>query len=416
MQPTVIALPPRRTIVPWLVAAVIVGLMVVFRQALTLAFVGFATAYVLAPSVQRVQRYGVPRPLAILLVLMTGTTLVGTVVSVLVPELIRQTESLMRSVPDWSSAIQHRWIPWLRQHWHLHIPASTEDAFAQLGLRASSIAPRIGSLLNDTLTYTLVVLEYIVTGLLVFAVAFYMLLEIDQIVHNGFELVPHRARARVAAIAREVDETLRHFIHGQLLVMAVLGVLFAVGLGALGVPAGWAIGLLAGMISFVPYLGFFVALGLALLMTALAGHGVAQLVAVTGVMSAVHILDLTVITPRILGGRAKLSPVVTMLALVAGGSVFGFVGFLVAIPVASVLRVLLRELVSHYKSTPFFTTGLGGGALQSVPFTHTPSALESDLRGALAMPAVSPAVASTPPAHAEGAAADTPPRPTEPLP
>lgn len=397
MQSTVIHLPPRRTLVPWLVAAVAVALLVIFRQAVTLGFIAFAIAYVIAPSVLRLQRLGIPRPVAILLVLVTATALVAAVVSVLVPELIRQVESLFRSVPDWSLAIQRRWIPWLRQHLHVRIPHRTEDALAQLGLRASSIAPRIGSLLNDTLAYTLVVFEYIVTGLIVLALTFYILLEFDAIVQHVFELVPYRARPRVRAIVTEIDQTLRHFVHGQLLVMAILGGLFALGLGVLGVPAGWAIGLFAGMISFVPYLGFFVALGLALFMTLLDGRGVTQLFAVAGVMVAVHLLDLAVITPRVLGGRARLSPAVTILALVAGGSVFGLVGILVAIPIASVLRVLLRELVAYYKTTPFYTSGLGSSAAQTVPLASPPSLeLRSDAEGVLVVSNPPVSCASTP--------------------
>jgi predicted PurR-regulated permease PerM len=397
----VIQLPPRRTLTPWLVGAGLAALAVVFHQAIALGLAAFAIAYVFAPSVKRLQGLGAPRPLAILTVLLVGTALVVSATAALVPELMRQVQSLVQSVPDYSAAALRRWIPWLRSHFHLHIPARTEDALAQLGLRASSIAPRIGSLLNDTLGYTLVLVEYLFKALVVLALTFYLLLDFDPLLRRVFELVPHRARPRVRLISAEIDETLRHFIHGQLLVMSILGALYALGLGMLGVPAGWAIGVFSGLISFVPYLGFFVALGMAVLMAALQGREAGQLFAVASVMAAVHVLDLTVITPRILGGRAKISPVVVILALVGGGSVFGVAGVLLAIPVASVSRVLLRELVAHYKTTGFFLKDGPPGPLQSVPIMAPTGPISSDVTEAL--------FASTPPPPA--AARSTPPKP-----
>lgn len=409
MLPTVIHLPPRRTLIPWLVAAGILALAFVFRHALTLGFVGFSVAYVLSPIVRRAERLRIPRPVTILLVMLSGTALVVASAWVLIPEMLRQSESLARSVPRYSQYIQREWIPYLRNRWHLHIPPRTEDALAQLGLRASSIAPRIGALLNNTLQYTLVLVELLFNALIVFALAFYFLLDFDGVVQRAFDLVPHRARDRVGRLGREINETLRHFINGQLLVMAILALLFALGLGVLGVPAWWAIGLFAGMISFVPYLGFFVALGLAIFMAALQGQGIAHVLAVCGVMTMVHVLDLTLITPRILGGRAKISPVVVILALVAGGSIFGFVGVLVAIPVASVLRVLLREVVSYYKTTPYFLSRpISIASLQGItPLATIPTALQTDLSSVVIAPAVisQSAIGSSPP---DGVAPATP--------
>ncbi len=380
-QPTVIQLPARRTLVPWLVVAAIAAIAYLFRTTLTLAFAAFAIAYVFSPLVRRVERWGVPRPAAIVLVLATATATVATVMAMLVPELLRQLQSLFASIPGYSAAIQRQWIPWISAHLHVHLPSRTQDALAQLGLRASSLAPQLGGLLDNTLTYTVTVVETMFTGLILFALTFYLLIDFDAVVETARLLVPHRARPRVQVIVREIDDTLRHFVTGQLLVMGILAALYSVALAVVGVPAGWAIGLFAGMISFVPYLGFFVALGLAVFMAALQGHGIAPVFAATGMMVAVHILDLTLVTPRILGGRAKISPVVTLLSLIAGGSVFGFVGVLVAIPAASVIKVLLREVVNVYWNTQFFLAGSQPAALQSVQFSSAPTSLASEPNG-----------------------------------
>ena len=396
--PSVVHLPPRRTMIYYAIAATAVLTVYVFRHTITLAVIAFATAYVFAPIVRRVERYGVPRPLATVLVLFTATANVAGVLSTLVPELVRQAQVFVQSIPQYSVALQHTWIPWLRQHAHISLPRTTEEILSQLGVQASGIAPRIGAVLNGTLEYGIAVVEVLFLGLVIFALTFYLLLDFESVIDDTFDLVPHRARAQFLRIAHEIDDTLRHFVTGQLLVMAVLGFLYAVGLSVVSVPAGWAIGAFAGLISFVPYLGFFVALGLALFMAALQGPGVAPLVAVAAAMTAVHILDLTLITPRILGGRVKLSPVTTILALIGGGSVFGFVGVLLAIPVASVLKVLLREAVEYYKTTAFFNA-VPATALQSAP-----GALRSDLNSATYVPTGGEFTTITPPPPIQPAA------------
>jgi predicted PurR-regulated permease PerM len=416
-MPTLIHLPPRRTLVPWLVGVLVVGGVLLiawfFREALTLAFIAFGVAYALSPVVRWAERFRIPRPITILLVMSAGGTVFTASAWVLVRELFTQGEALVRSVPRYSLHIQREWFPWLREHWHLRIPPRTEDALRELGVNASNIAPRISGWLNESLKYTPVLIEYVFKVLVVFALAFYFLLDFDGFIHRTNDLVPHRARDRVRRLARETDESLRHFVNGQLLVMVILGGLFALGLGLLGIPAWWVIGLFAGMVSFVPYLGFFVAFGVALFMAALQGKGFAHVFAVGGVMAAVHVLDLTLITPRILGSRTKISPVMIILSLIAGGTVFGFVGVFVAIPVASVLRVLLRELVDHYKSTAFFLTR-GGTSLPSLGnITTVPTTLQPELASVLfsgnnalitgSFPAI--ATGSTPPATASTPAA-----------
>ncbi|MDP3274528.1 MAG: AI-2E family transporter [Deltaproteobacteria bacterium] len=386
MLPTVLQLPPKRTMTPWLIGLGVFGgfaaTVYLFRAALLIAFAAFAIAYVCAPAVARLRSFRVPRSLSILSVLLGGTTMIVGSFALVIPEILRQLQIVIQSLPHYAQVVQRVWLPWLRGSLHLRIPARTDDAMAQLGLRASSIGASLPNVATSSFSAGVFVLEALFTTLIVITLAYYFSADYDRIHERTIDLIPHRVRPQVNALLREMNETLRHFISGQLLVMAVLGGLYSVGLGALGVPAGWAIGLFSGVISFVPYLGFFMALGLALFMTAVSGQGSAHLLGVAGVMVAVHILDLSLITPRIVGNRTRLSPASVIISMLAGGAVFGLAGVFFAIPAASIIAVLVRHFVSLYKESNYFLTD-SDVSIASVPITGVPYEMLAELAGEL---------------------------------
>jgi predicted PurR-regulated permease PerM len=359
--------------------ALAVLLVVYFlRAAIGLAIAAYAVAYVCAPAVARLQKLRIPKSLAVTTVLLGGTTALLGSFALLIPELVRQLQTVIQSLPRYQQHVQQVWLPYLRHTLHLNLPARTDQALGELGLRLNNLGRALPDVANTGLNAGMFVLEALFTTLIVLTLAFYFSMDFEKIRDKAFDLVPHRARARVRVLLKEIDETLRHFVSGQLLVMGVLSVLYSVGLGALGVPAGWAIGLFSGLISFVPYLGFFIALGLALVMTALSGLGGGYLLAVAGVMGAVHVLDLMFITPRIVGNRTRLAPAVVILAMVAGGALAGILGVFFAIPAASVVGVLVRHLVDLYKRSQFFLEG-SDDAIASVPLTGVTPEMCSDL-------------------------------------
>lgn len=143
-------------------------------------------------------------------------------------------------------------------------------------------------------------------------------------------------------------------------------------------PGGVGLGLLAGLLSFVPYLGFLIAMVIATALAALDGGGTSHVLTVLGFMWVVHVLDITLVTPRILGGRVGLPPAAVILALLAGGKVAGFVGLLIAIPAASVVRVLLSELVVWYRGTRFFTAAPALPSEQEAVLVAAPEPIAAD--------------------------------------
>jgi len=348
---------PLRAFLPWIVLAVLGALIYYFRDLLLLVGIAFGIAYVLEPLVERLQGWKIPRPLAIALVLLGVCVAMTLTVVLVVPDIVRQLSELAVVLPN---KVRNHWIPWannglvhLRQRYHLRIPTTADAWINQLGTR-SEIASRSMSMVQSAASASISVLGLMLEGVIVLAMAFYFISDWHRIVAAAMGLVPRRAEGEVRRIARNVDLALGSYFRGQGLAMLVLGSLFCVGLAALGVPGGAALGVFAGLIAFIPYLGFFIALGLAVLFASLDGGGLGHVMAVVAYMMFVHVLDLTLVTPRILGRSIGLSPVAVIVSLLAGAKLMGFTGLLLAIPVASVATVLLGELMRFYKSSRFY--------------------------------------------------------------
>lgn len=365
---------PRRALLPWLGVAVVLALAYYFRDLLSLAGAAFAMAYLLDPLVMRLERLRVPRPLAIVLVLTVLGVVFTLTVWFVVPDIVRQITDLLTSLPR---KLRDQWIPWanhllvsLRQRYRLHIPVTAEAWLAQAGVRTDEIARRSLGMVQSAADVSISILEKVLQSVIVAAMAFYLLLDYHRLLDGVGDLVPRRAAEDFSRIATKVNVALGRYVRGQALAMLILGTLFAVGLTALKVPAGAGIGILAGVLTVVPYVGFFIALIVSALLALLDG-GTGACLAVIGYMVFVHLVDITFVTPRIVGGSIGLSPVWVILALLAGGKVAGFVGLLAAIPVASVLRVLVGEAVDYYRTTRFYTAmPAGEGAVQTVELTQ----------------------------------------------
>jgi predicted PurR-regulated permease PerM len=168
-------------------------------------------------------------------------------------------------------------------------------------------------------------------------------------------LLPAAMRERASSTASEVDTVLGQFVRGQLIVMAILGALYAGGYALIGVRLAIPIGIIAGLLSFIPYVGSGVALGLALLMTALDLGSPLQFVKVLAVYAVVQTLEGFVITPRIVGDKLGLPPVVVLIALMIGGELFGFLGVMLALPVSAVVKVFAGHALVRYQASELFS-------------------------------------------------------------
>lgn len=348
---------PQRSWLPWIVLALALYAGWYFRDLLALLGTSFALAYLLEPLVERLEKLGLPRSLAIVSVLLTATVLLSGLLAIVVPNIVHEFSELSAKLPNTMRTAViprlNRGLLELRHRYHVRVPITADAWLGQLGSRAD-LAPRSFAAVVSAASATISALEFGIEVLIVLAMAFYLLQDWRPTLDRVTELVPNAARPQFVSIVGRLDTTMGRYLRGQLVVMGILGALFSVGLTALGVPAGLGLGVLAGMISFIPYVGFLIALCLAVLLSALDGSGGTHVLLVLGFMAAVHVLDITVLTPRILGGSIGLSPVAVILSLLAGAKLLGFAGLLIAIPMAAMLRVLLSEAVAWYQSTHFY--------------------------------------------------------------
>jgi predicted PurR-regulated permease PerM len=190
--------------------------------------------------------------------------------------------------------------------------------------------------------------------LLVPVFAFYFLADWPNLLRRIDHMVPPRRRATVRELARRIDGVISNWVRGQAIVTSILAVLYAIGFSIVGMPLSVPIGLLVGALTVIPFVGTAVGAGIAALVTLGSGGSMQTLAMVGGVIVVLHLLEAAVLTPKIVGHRVGLSESAALLAVVAGGKLLGFVGVVLAVPIAATVAVLVRYAVRYYETTSFF--------------------------------------------------------------
>ncbi len=325
----------------------------------TLFLLSFLLAYVLNPLVTRLNRLRFVNRMAATIVTLFGL-IVGflTVLFIIIPEVATEFRQLMARMPTYLNRFKESVVPWIEHRFEVDIPLSYGDALDQFGREINDIAPRIigpvteivGRIFGGTFS---AVLSFV--GALMFPLfLFFLLKDFPRVVNAVDRLVPLQSADRIHQISREVDESLSAFLHGQFTVMLVLGSLYSVGYSIVGIPVAIGVGLLTGMLCFIPYVGAATGFVLALLLSMLEFRGFGSLLGVVIIFAFVQMLDATVITPKILGGKLGLRPLWIIVALMAGAELFGFLGVLLAVPTTAVLKVLVSHTIELYKESSLY--------------------------------------------------------------
>lgn len=339
------ALPVRQQIIYWSVAATVFLLVLWFLGDVILPFVvGGAIAYFLDPVADRLENMGLSRALSTTLIAI-GALLVFTILALLViPTLISQTIALGEAIPTILAQLD----AYLTQRFPvLDDPNSTvRQSLAALG---ASIQDNAGELVSQVFASALGVIGIVVFIVVVPVVAFYLLLDWDNMIERIDELLPRDHRDTIRQLASEVDKVMAGFVRGQLTVCLILGTFYSIALMAVGLQFGLVVGAVAGLLTFIPYVGSFVggALSIGLALFQFWGDP-GWIVAVALIFVLGQMIEGNYLTPKLVGGSVGLHPVWLLFALSAFGTVFGFVGMLVAVPVSAMIGVLVRFAVGHY--------------------------------------------------------------------
>jgi predicted PurR-regulated permease PerM len=311
-------------------------------------------AYLLVPGVDWLQRHRLPRWLAALMMIVLAALIVFGLLLILVPVLRRELAALQAQFPAlleklnaWLAPRLAAWLDvhvqldaqWLRQLLTEHM-AGHDDLVARIvaHARAGGVA----------------LLGAVGTLVLVPAVLFYTLLDYHAFKQRFETLIPRRWHAQTTAILAEIDALLAQFLRGQLSVMLALAVYYSAALALAGFATALPIGLLTGLLSFIPYVGFAIGLALALLAALLQFDALYGVIAVAIVYGVGQLVESFFLTPRLVGERIGLHPIAVIFALLAFGHVFGFFGVLLALPASAALLVALRRLKQAYVSSDFY--------------------------------------------------------------
>jgi predicted PurR-regulated permease PerM len=341
----------------WLILLLAVGAIVYLLSPVLMPFaVAALFAYLADPIVDRLERW-MGRGLAVSLVFLVVTLVVTAIVLILVPFVERQIGSFLTQLPIWVDWFQTRATPWLEARFGISpdildtqkILNALQANWKEAGGFAATVLARVSK-------SGMAVVGWVLNLVMIPVVAFYLLRDWDVLVARIHALIPRSVEPVVSRLARESDDVLGAFLRGQLSVMVVLGVFYGVGLWLVGVSVGPLIGMVAGLISFVPYLGAITGVVMGVIAALVQYQDWAHVLLVLGVFAIGQTLEGYVLVPRLVGEKIGLHPVAVIFAVLAGGELFGFLGVLLALPVASVVVVVLRYLHQRYTHSELYTS------------------------------------------------------------
>jgi len=337
---------------------IIGGLLYLLARVLTPFAVAAMFAYLFDPVVGLLQRLRLSRTAAVGIVFLGLTLLLVLMLLALIPYLERQVALLVRALPAWIAWLQNDAIGWLNATFDLslempdtqQLAAIVQEHWKEAGGTAATVVAKVSR-------SGFAILAWIARLVVVPVAFFYLLRDWHVLLGRVRELLPRSLEATVTQLGRESDETLSGFVRGQLSVMLVLGVIYAVGLKLVGLDVGPLIGISAGLISFVPYLGAILGVLAGVIAAFVQYHDWVHVILVLAVFIVGHLLESYVLVPRLVGEKIGLHPLAVIFAILAGGELFGFLGVLLALPVASVVNVVLRYLHERYRGSALYSAG-----------------------------------------------------------
>ena len=332
----------------WLIAITLTGWLFYLLAPVLTPFIAAALlAYLGDPLADRLQKFKLPRTLAVVAVFLITFVSLALLILLIGPLVKTQIGALFQALPDIARQIEQVWLPTLLG-WMKVEPGDDVGIGAFLARYGDMVGSWSGKILLGVGKSGGVLAAAVLSFFLIPILTFYMLRDWDSFMAHLGALVPRSQRDTVIQLARETDSVLSAFLRGQVLVMLALAIIYSLGLSIVGLKFAIAIGVVAGLVSFVPYLGFLFGIGLAGLTVALEPEPLWHLAGVVATFTIAQIIEGTVLTPKLVGDRIGLHPVIVIFAIVAGGQLFGFFGILLALPAAAVLSVLIRFAYHRY--------------------------------------------------------------------
>lgn len=341
----------------WLTFSIIIILLCIYllRSVLTPFFIAAFLAYLGDPLVNLLVRWKFSRTWAATLVFIAILLVIFALFFFLIPMLTRQITVFINRLPEMVLWVQQQAIPWLNAQFNLPTNFDVQDlkkVISQNWQTAGGIAKKIWEVFSQS---GVALLAWLTKLILIPVVMFYLLRDWDQVIAGIRDLLPRQIEPRVVEIAAECDSVLGAFLRGQLLVMLGLAIYYVIGLSIVGLDLALLLGSVIGILAMIPYLGAIVGIIAAGIAAFVQFHDSIHLVYVAIVFALGHVLENFVLTPLLVGDQIGIHPVVVIFAILAGGHLFGFMGVLLALPVAAIIMVLLRHLRGYYVNTGLYS-------------------------------------------------------------
>jgi predicted PurR-regulated permease PerM len=338
-------------------AALGFGLIYLLAPILTPFLFGAFLAYLADPLVVRLTDRGMKRSLSATIVFFA--LLIGLIVLILlfIPLVQNQAADLPNVIPNTLTWLQTNVLPWMKEHFGIDEGTINTDTLkSMLSDNITQAGGAANSLLKTVLHSGVKLAEWTINLILIPVVMFYLLVDWNKVINGIHNLIPRKYEPRTVKLAKESDEVLSAFFRGQLIVILVLSMLYSIGLSLIGLQIGIIIGVIAGLLSIVPYLGFIVGVVIASIAAAVQFGTFSSVLLVWLVFGAIHLFENMFLTPKLVGDRIGLHPVAVIFAILSGGTLFGFLGVLLALPVASVIMVWVRYLHQRYRRSNLYQT------------------------------------------------------------
>ncbi|HAX91429.1 MAG TPA: AI-2E family transporter [Rhodospirillaceae bacterium] len=339
----------------WIGVGVAFVLVLWLLRPMLLPFVaGAALAYFLNPLVQHLSAWRISRNLGTALVLLGFLLFVCLLLLLIVPLIQNQLMALIDALPGYIQSMKTQLMPRVYDWVHRLSPGDVEKIRDAAGEYAGNAVGLAGNFLKDVVTKGVAVFDILTLLVITPVVAFYLLRDWPRVTRNVDELVPREQHGLFRRAIDEIDRTLSGFLRGQALVCLSLGMIYGIGLTLVGLNYGATIGIIAGVLSFIPYVGSGFGLIVSLIFAFIQFDDMTSIGLVLAVFLVGQTLEGYVLTPKLVGDRVGLHPVWILFALFAGGSLLGFLGILIAVPVAAILGVIIRLAIGRYKGSAYY--------------------------------------------------------------
>lgn len=339
----------------WLTIIAVTLLAVYLLRSILLPFVlGMAMAYFLDPAADRLERWKLSRGGAALLITLIFFSAIVLALSIAIPVLAGQLTEMIAAIPGYVEQFNQNIAPMIEEKLSHISPSFTEEIKNAIGNASGAMASASVAFFSGALSSGMAFVNVILLLLITPIVAFYMLRDWDRIMAKLDSLIPRRHIDTVHEQIAIIDCRLSGFVRGQLIVCTMLGIYYALGLTLAGLNFGFIIGLATGFLTILPYAGVAIGMIIGLLVAVFQFDSITPIIVVAVVFASGQFIEGNFITPKLVGDKVGLHPVWMIFAMLAGAALFGFVGALLAIPVAAILGVLTRFAITRYQQSSYF--------------------------------------------------------------